>query len=126
MMKRSAGSRCRASLGMTRLTMALLVVSAYSPASSGGELQGYSGLNHFVPVGTRNALYKSHAIRSRVVSELGDLGEDMDRWRGIGVLGECGINIGNTISDNNAPGNMGDKENIVIIDGDVVNVGECD
>ncbi len=125
MMKRSARSRCRASLVMTRMTMVIFVVSAYSTASSGGELQGYSGLNHFVPVGTRNALYKSHAIRSRVVSELGDL-EDMGRWRGIGVLGECGISIGNTISDNNAPGNMGDKENIVIIDGDVVNVGKCD
>lgn len=94
------------------------------------DLVGFSGLNYFVPVGARNALYKAHASQARAISadaQKKSFLASAQNGDGLAAVGDCSISIGNQqANQRDSLGRfIGSKDNIVIVDGDVVNVGKC-
>lgn len=95
---------------------------------------GFSGLEYHVPRNTRMVLYKYKAQKNRSLSEAGELEsatrgirENSDALRRVtsvdqDVVADCSISIGN----NSKPDIFAPKEQVVIIEGDVVNLGNCD
>lgn len=92
---------------------------------------GFSGIEYHMPNSTRLTWYKYKAKKNKLLSEGGQLDDDLssqfsrtDRTVNIGddIYSECAVNIGNIDADSL----FGRTENVVIIDGDVVNAGECD
>lgn len=95
---------------------------------------GFSGLEYHVPRNTRMVLYKYKAQKNRSISEAGELEsatrgirENTDALRRVtsvdqDVVADCSISIGN----NTRPDIFAPKEQVVIIEGDVVNLGDCD
>ena len=95
---------------------------------------GFSGIEYHVPRNTRMVLYKYKAKKNKTISETGELEADTrgvlemsDSLRTVravdsDVVADCSISIGsNSNTDIFAP-----KEQVVIIEGDVVNLGNCD
>lgn len=109
-----------------------LVSTVHAEQHSSRSHSGFSGLPYFVPRSSRLTLYKYRAMTSKEEGQMHDK-EGLQHFSdpfsdGVIVPGsavsDCSINIGNIFSDGTT-GNFGDKENVVIIDGDVVNAGNC-
>jgi len=94
---------------------------------------GFSGIEYHVPRNTRMVLYKYKANKNKTIGEAGQLDNDTRQireftennrtTRGVDsdLVSDCGIAIGNT----SKPDLFAPKEQVVIIEGDVVNLGEC-
>ena len=87
---------------------------------------GFSGVSSYMPTHTRTTFYKFKALQNRTVGEIYDTEDNGNRTLDrIGnnqfISSDCSINIGNIVSNND----FSDKENVVIIDGDVINAGRC-
>lgn len=113
-----------------------VLCAAEDTRAEGAEFRrhsGFSGLPYFVPRQSRLTLYKYRALANKHEGEANDLESAQyytDQFsEGVIIPGsavnDCSINIGNIFTDGTT-GNFGDKENVVIIDGDVVNAGRCD
>jgi len=119
---------------------ALLTTTAF--ADSGEELgiSGFSGLPSAIPRegGTRNSYFKAKAYLNRQKSQGLRDGPEFRRdisnralgfnpsqaYNDVGGLAnDCSINIGNIIANNK--NNPGQQETMVIIEGDVINAGNC-
>jgi len=95
---------------------------------------GFSGIEYHVPRNTRMVLYKYKSQKNRSRSEAGQLESDTrgitemsDSLRRVtafdsDVVSDCSIAIGN----NAKPNVFAPREQVVIIEGDVVNLGQCD
>lgn len=95
---------------------------------------GFSGIEYHVPRNARMVLYKYKARKNATLSEAGaieadtrDVLEMSDSLRTVtgvdqDVVADCSIAIGN----NNSTDIFSRKEQVVIIEGDVVNLGNCD
>ncbi len=111
----------------------LLSVSSPVQASEGARgHSGFSGLPYFVPRHSRLTLYKYRAVANKEGVSAHDQ-ESLHTYedafsRGVilpgSAVSDCSVNIGNIFSDGSTC-NFGNKENVVIIDGDVVNAGDC-
>ncbi len=90
------------------------------------KLQGFSGLNHFVPVGSRRAVYKAKAFKAREHALADDLGKipETETYKRLAEIGECSISIGNSYTQERGNGSL-NRQPVVIVEGDVVNVGRC-
>ncbi len=91
------------------------------------ENQGFSGVSSYIPIQSRTTFYKFKALKNRTVGELYDTKEEGNQYLDrVGnnqfISTDCSINIGNIVTSNE----YSDKENVVIIDGDVINAGRCD
>lgn len=99
--------------------------AAYATA---GEIQSraFSGVNRYVPTHARMPVYKIKAMNNRISGDLGKFANALpDNTLDIGAVSNCSVNIGNIMPGNTATGNFGNKETIVLIEGDVVNVSRC-
>lgn len=95
---------------------------------------GFSGIEYHVPRKARMVLYKYKAQKNRSLSEAGAFEDDtrgvtemsnsLRQVTGVDqdVVADCSIAIGN----NDKPDLFSPKEQVVIIEGDVVNLGNCD
>ena len=103
---------------------------------------GFSGIEYHVPRDTRMTLYQYKARKNQNLSEAGELesrsqpvlDQRFNQQQTETVNGktfhtvdnhlvtDCGISIGNTAK----PDLFAPKEQVVIIEGDVVNLGECE
>lgn len=111
------------------------------PVSIAGDIQipegrhlGFSGIEYHVPRNTRMVLYKYKAQKNRSLSLASELEADTrgirestDAKRRItsvdqDVVADCSVSIGNS----SKPDIFAPKESVVIIEGDVVNLGDCD
>jgi len=95
---------------------------------------GFSGIEYHVPRNTRMVLYKYKAQKNRSLAEgtaveadtrgILEMSDSLRRVQAIDsdVVADCSISIGN----NTKPDIFAPKEQVVIIEGDVVNLGNCD
>lgn len=96
---------------------------------------GFSGIEYHAPRKARMVLYRYKAQKNRSLSEVGafeaqsrDVLEMSDgRRRIIGVdsdiAADCSISIGN--NNSTKPDIFSPREQVVVIEGDVVNLGNC-
>ena len=98
---------------------------------------GFSGIEYHVPRDTRMVIYQYKAKKNKRISETGQLESGTRQILNASEEGrvnqrqfnavdgdlvtDCGISIGNT----SKPDIFAPKEQVVIIEGDVVNLGDC-
>lgn len=117
-----------------------VILIAYSPfALSDVQVPadrhiGFSGIEYHIPRNTRMVLYKYKSKKNRSLAEASEIEADTrgvvqmsDSLRRVtaidqDVVADCSIAIGN----NTQPDIFSPKEQVVIIEGDVVNLGQCD
>lgn len=92
----------------------------------------YSGGHSYTPIKGRVQIYKYRALDSRLprtdkyknMVTSGNTNYMRFNSNTLPMLGDCSVNIGNILSNNNDK--FSTKETMVIIDGDVLNVSRCD
>ncbi|MES2664037.1 MAG: hypothetical protein V4629_12130 [Pseudomonadota bacterium] len=96
---------------------------------------GFSGVQYHIPRGTRPTWYKYQATRNKMRGDGKNLAQDVQNSLNAqgaeslrrnytvsdGYTGDCAISIGNVSKSPLA----GRSDNVVIIDGDVINAGDC-
>ena len=90
------------------------------------ESQAFSGINEYVPVHARIPIYKIKAMHNKVSADLAKFADIYPGKSAVSAGGDdCSVNIGNIVPGNTVTGNFGNKETIVLIEGDVVNASSC-